>query len=97
MRAWLLMLGGLIVWAVHFFALYILASIFGTTMTARLGTAVLTLACLAADGAILAATLPALRGDQAADLDRWIRGAGAVGAGLSLVAVAWQGLPALIA
>ena len=94
MRAWLILLGGLIIWAVHFFSLYILASVFGSTMTARVGTALITTACLAANGAILALIL---RDGRLVDgLDRWIGSGGAVGAGLSLVAVVWQGLPALI-
>ena len=49
MRAWALLLGGLIVWTVHFFTLYTIGSIFLTTPLARLLTILVTAACLIAD------------------------------------------------
>ena len=91
MRAWLIMLGGMIVWTAHFFALYALASVFGSGATARLGTALVTLACLAADLALLKLCLRLIRRDR--DLQGSL---GAFGAALSIVAVLWQGLPAAI-
>ncbi|RHW16445.1 hypothetical protein D1610_15165 [Sphingomonas gilva] len=95
MRAWLLLLGGLIVWAVHFFGLYIVASVFLTTDTARMLALLVTLACLIADAMLLAA---AMRANRAADdgTRRWIASLAALGAAISLVAVIWQGLPALL-
>ena len=36
MRAWLFILGGLIVWTVHFFGLYVLASVFPLWRAARI-------------------------------------------------------------
>lgn len=95
MRAWALLLGGLIVWAVHFFTLYIVASVFLTTDTARLLALLATFGCLVADALILRA---ALRKRAAASdpPSQWIASLAALGAALSLVAVAWQGLPALL-
>lgn len=93
MRTWLLLLGGLIVWAVQFFALYIVASIFGSAPIARISTALITLACLAADAAILVA---ALRARLDNGFGQWVRSLAVTGAAFSIVAVLWQGLPALI-
>lgn len=94
MRAWAFMLGGMIVWTVHFFSLYIVASIFLTTPLSRMLTGLITLTCFAANGALLARALRSPNGDEA---NRWINSLAALTAAISLVAVAWQGLPALLA
>jgi hypothetical protein len=95
-RAWTFLLGGLLVWTAHFFALYAIASILETSPRARLLTALATLAGLAADGWLLSSAL-ARRGDGAAGPpERWADQVAALGAGLSAVAVLWQGLPALL-
>jgi hypothetical protein len=96
MRAWAFMLGGLIVWTVHFFSLYIIASIFLTTILARILALAATLACLAADGWLLARALRRLRTENADEAGRWNVSIAALAAAISLVAVAWQGLPALL-
>lgn len=93
MRGWALLLGGLIVWTVHFFTLYAIASIFLTTTLSRLLAGVVTLACLAADALLLR---HGLRGRQADGFDGWMHRVAALVAGLSFVAVLWQGLPALL-
>lgn len=92
MREWLFLLGGLIGWAVHFFALYIVASVFLTTPLARLLALLITLACLAGQGALLVALLRRDTGTQG----RWLRAVALSGIGLSSVAIVWQGLPALL-
>ena len=97
MRAWAFMLGGLIVWTVHFFSIYIIASIFLTTILARILTLAITVACLAADGALLARALRGVRGRAGDEAARWNVSLAALAAAISLVAVAWQGLPALLA
>jgi hypothetical protein len=97
MRAWLLLLGGMLVWTVHFFALYALGSIFETTFIARIGTVAVTLACLAADGWLLVLCLRTARHHDADTVIGWPARLGAPLTVLSLVAVAWQGLPALLA
>ncbi len=93
MRAWAWLLGGLIVWTVHFFAIYIVASVFLTTTTARVLTLLVTLACLVADGWLVAQLRRPAGGD---DFNDWLRTLALIGAGISAVAVLWQGLPALI-
>ena len=91
MRTWAILLGGLIVWTVHFFALYIIASIFPGQGTARWLSALATLLCLAADIGLLLWIRRA--GDTL--LNGWGASIGTVLAALSLVAVLWQGLPIL--
>ena len=93
MRKWLLLLGGLIVWAVHFFLLYGFGSVFPGDPLANKLSIVATIACLSANAGLLwlAATLRLSgKGD---DLDRWIIDIGGIGAALSFLAVAWQMLP----
>lgn len=89
MRSWLIVLGGLIVWTVHFFGIYAIAEI-APSAGLVIG---LTLLCIAAD-------LWLLRGSRALPADdpfaRWRRSVASGGSVLSLVAVGWQGLPALM-
>ena len=89
------MLGGLLVWAADFFLLYAIGSIFLDTVLARVLAGVVTLVALAADTALL---LAASRLYRAADDDfrRWMWRVGMLGAALSLLAVAWQGFPAIL-
>lgn len=96
MRTWAFLLGGLIVWAAHFFLLYGIASVFPGTSLARWLTLVATIPALAADGILLwlAAALR-LRGNSD-ELRNWMIDLGAVGAALSLVAVIWQALPSIV-
>ena len=93
MRAWAYMLGGLIVWTVHFFTLYIVASVFLTTDIARALTVIATLGCLVADGWLVSRLRTPTGGDE---FREWMRKIALFGAGLSALAVVWQGLPALI-
>ena len=53
MSAWISITGGLVIWAVHFFSLYILGSVFGSSAAARIGAASASLACVAADAALI--------------------------------------------
>lgn len=93
MRGWTFLLGGLIVWAVHFFALYIIASIFLTTPMARALALLVTSACLVAGALLLRQTL---RNDVPTQTDAWMRAVALCGLGLSAVAIVWQALPAFI-
>ncbi len=96
MRAWALLLGGLIVWTVHFFTLYAIASVFLTTMLARLLAGAATLACLAADAMLLASAIRAARSSDMDEFERWLRMLAALIAAISFVAVLWQGFPVLL-
>ncbi len=93
MRGWAYLLSGLIVWAVHFFALYIIASVFLTTPLARVLVLMVTAGCLVVLGALLRKTR---RGNRPARLESWMRAVAISGIGLSAVAIIWQGLPAVI-
>ena len=95
MRAWAFMLGGLLVWAGHFFTVYIAASLFHTSPAARLITAAATLAGLAAAAAIGHAGWRGRRteGDEAT---LWIPLIAALASAAAFVAILWQGLPALL-
>lgn len=92
MRTWLLLLGGLIVWAAHFFALYAAGEIGGQNMATRTAALLLTVACLAADAAIARAAAARTARDP---FSRWVRFTALAGAALSAVAVIWQGMAAL--
>ncbi|MFC3711191.1 hypothetical protein ACFOMD_01320 [Sphingoaurantiacus capsulatus] len=94
MRTWLLALGGLLVWAAHFFALYAFGSVFETTMPARAGTGIATLAAIAANLWLLRLARRPVANDG---LARWIGGLAIGGVAVSLVAVIWQGLVAVLA
>lgn len=95
MRHWALILGGLTIWAAHFFLLYAIASLWPGQPLANLLAIVATLPALAACGLILWKALR-LRRTAADDFQRWMMTLAAFGAALSLLAVTWQGLPALM-
>lgn len=93
MRTWALLLSGLIIWTVHFFALYIVASVFLTTPLARWLTLVVTIACLVA---VAGAARLARRSARDSAMDDWVRTVALLGLGLSGIAILWQGFPALL-
>jgi hypothetical protein len=95
-RAWAFMLGGLIVWTVHFFSIYIIASILLTSNLARILTLLVTFGCLTIDGVLLARALRHLRSANMDEFGRWNVSLAALAAAISMVAVAWQGLPAVL-
>lgn len=96
MRIWTFLLGGLLVWTVHFVGVYTIASIWLTSTTSRVLTGALTLLCLAADGWLLRRALPRLRASRSDELDLCIALVATLGIALSFLSVLWQGLPALL-
>lgn len=93
MRSWLLLLGGLLVWAVHFFALYAVGSIFLTTDLARGLTIALTLICLLVIGLFGRRAWLTRAPDAESD---WIRVVALWGVAIGGIAILWQGLVALL-
>ena len=93
MRGWTFMLGGLIVWAVHFFSLYAVASVLLSSTLARVLTLLFTLACLSANALLFA---HAWRWPPPDPPAAWTRSIALLAAVLSAVAVLWQGAPALL-
>jgi hypothetical protein len=96
MSKWMLLLGAFAVWAAHFFLLYGFASVFPETQLARLLTLVATVPALAANAVLLWLAAARKLSAAADELDRWVFDLAAIGAGLSLVAVVWQAMPAVI-
>lgn len=99
MRAWGVMLGGLLVWAVHFLGVYGFASIADISPDHagfwRATAVVFTIACLAALWPlfVLARRCAAGRGESADLIGRL----GQIGAGVSAIAIFFQSLPILVA
>ena len=94
MRAWIILLGGLAVWAMHFFVLYGIASVLPGRPEARWLVLAATLPAVAFDGLILWKTAGSR--SRPDPLDGWIARIGAAGAAISLIAVVWQCAPALL-
>jgi hypothetical protein len=94
MRAWAILLGGLTVWAAHFFALYAIASILPGQPEARWLALAATVPAILADGLLVWRAAAWMRATD--QLHRSIGQISAVGAALSLIAVIWQALPALL-
>ena len=95
MGRWSFLLGGLVVWAAHFFLLYGFASVFPGDRIASLLTIAATIPAIACNAFLLWVAYRRRRSPD--ELKAWIVDVGAAGAALSLVAVIWQSLPAFIA
>lgn len=93
MRAWTLLLGGLVVWTAHFLALYGIASIFPGTTIANWLVLPLTLVAVAALIFLLRRSVVQMASRDS--LDRWMGRLATLGAAISLLAVVWQAIPAL--
>ncbi|MDG2529043.1 hypothetical protein [Caulobacter endophyticus] len=98
MKAWLQLLGGLIVWAVHFAGVYLIASLADIAPPQARGPygpvlVVLTLACVAV-AVVLA--IRAWRGTRDGEpVDRFRARLAALGSAVAAVAIVWQSAPAL--
>lgn len=96
MRTWAFLLGGLIVWAVHFFLLYGIASIFPGRQIAYWLSIIATIPAMAADvGLLWLAAILRLR-KNSEEFRTWAIDLAAMAAALSLLAVTWQALPAIV-
>jgi hypothetical protein len=95
-RKWALLLGGLVIWALHFFAIYGVASIFPRQAAAHWLTILLTLPALIGDAALLWISAGRRLASPQGDLDAWMSDVAALGAALSFIAVLWQAAAALV-
>lgn len=95
-RYWTFLLGGVIVWAVDFFLLYAIASIFLTTPLARVLAIIVTLGALAADSVLIWIAWNRHR-TATDDYRRWFATLALLSAAISMLAVLWQGFPAILA
>lgn len=101
MGRWVFMLGGLLVWMLHFGGVYAIASIADVvsqpwTPASRWTVAGFTAICAIAAGALGLAGLRRLRAAEGDPFERFSATVAAVGGGIATVAVIWQGLPALV-
>jgi hypothetical protein len=96
---WLLLLGGMLVWLAHFSAVYAISSIAvvldASDTSERWGVAIVTALAALADIALLAVSAARAQRERRNDLPRFTTRAAALGAFISLLAVLWQGLPAI--
>lgn len=90
------MLGGLLLWAGHFFGLYIIASIFLTSTTSRVLALVLTIPALVAGVLLLRRAYLNRERRDADGFGPWADGLALAGAALALVAICWQALAAIL-
>lgn len=91
------LLGGLIIWAVHFFLLYGIASVFPGKPIASVLSLAAAIPAIACDAILLGfAVVHRRRRPSADDLRAWIIDIGAAGAALSIVAVIWQSLAVFV-
>lgn len=95
MRYWCKLLGGLILWAVHFFTVYAVASVFPGTRLAPVLVLAVTLAILAVTFWLAITTARALRG-AAEDVHRWSGRLSVLTYALAAVAIVYQGFPAVL-
>lgn len=92
MRDWLFLLGGLLVWTLHFFLLYGIAEFGGSGGPARIAVLVVTVLCLLGDALLALILLRRPRPDAYA---QWRTRSALTLALLGGVAIAWQALPVL--
>jgi hypothetical protein len=92
MRSWLILLGGLLLWAIHFFALYAIGEFATDGAVARLAVGLLTIIFFVADLLLFLR----IRRRRRNGFSQWRDQVGILGALLAAVAIAWQGLPALL-
>ena len=95
MRQWSNLLGGFLLWTMHFFAVYIIASTFPGTMIGAVLIVAITLVMLAITSWSTARAFRALHG--ASDgLHRWMISLSLFGYGLAGIAIIYQALPAIL-
>ena len=87
MRAWASILGGLVIWAAHFFVIYTAAIIFVSSVTAHWIGGAMTLICVVAEIWLF------VKLRRSRDLDGWLQALGLASCAFSLVAITWQSFP----
>lgn len=93
MRIWILLIGGLLVWAAHFFALYGIGEFAGAGAGPRASVVGLTAAALGLVAWLAFRTRSPATSD---DLAAWSVRLGQGALLLSAVAIAWQAFPAFL-
>lgn len=96
MRQWLVLLGGMLVWTAHFFAVWTAASLFPGQDLAAWLTILLTLAGLLATALLGRRAWAGWQQNADDEIAHWISGIALLGNALAAVAILYQGLPALL-
>lgn len=96
MRAWLYALGGLLIWAGHFFALYAAASVFPGTLLARWITVALTTLALGLLAVFARRIGKRARETEISKLERWTDGLAYLGVAIAAISIVMQGIPAAV-
>lgn len=100
MARWLLMMGGLLVWAAHFLGVYVISSLGDVAATAdapfwRMAALGFSGVCMVAETGFLLVVTG--RGRIATgELEPFITGVGVTGGLVGLVGIAWQALPTVL-
>ena len=95
MRAWALLIAGLVIWAAHFFALYGIASVLpGRRADALWFVLAATVFAVAAN--VLVLRRLRARPGHADEVNVWVTRVASLGAIFSVLAVLWQTVPVLI-
>ena len=95
MRFWRRLLGGLILWTTHFFAVYGISSLLPGTALARWLVVAATVLALAIAGWLSAKILRAFRRGKD-DLQHWSDSLALLGYAVAGAAITYQGLPAIV-
>lgn len=96
MKSWLFLLGGLLIWTVHFFGIYAIGSLLPGNELANWAVLAHTALSLGAAGWLLLLLVRRKRTQRHDDLDRWSSALAGWGYALAIVAVIFQGLPAIV-
>lgn len=101
MLRWVWMLGGLILWAIHFLGVYVIASIGDVVDRAdalgwRMAGLGFSVVCAAAAAILIALSLARLRRGEDDPDWRFREHLAVLGAAIALVSIIWQALPTLI-
>lgn len=99
MKRWGYILGGLIVWTVHFLGVYVIASVGDVAADAdhplsRAAVGMFTLACLIAAGGLT--VVAARRWRRDGEEMGFEHAVAATGGAVAAVSILWQGLPAVV-
>ncbi|WP_439471479.1 hypothetical protein [Brevundimonas sp.] len=99
MKTWVWMLGGLIVWAIHFVGVYLISSVADVVATAddarwRMAALAFSGLCVLASALVLQRAVRRCSSAKGASMFK--DQTAAFAAGVTIVAIVWQALPTLI-
>ena len=100
MARWLLMMGGLLIWAAHFLGVYVISSLGDVVATAdaaawRMAALGFSAVCVAAEAGFLLVVTGRAR-VATGELEPFITAVGVTGGLVGLVGIAWQALPTVL-